>query len=257
MHPPIHPRAGGPAAAFTLIELLVVISIIAVLAGLLMPAISLVQDNARRTRCGNNQRQVVLAMMVYIHDNEGAWPVRPTAAANGPQVPAASVADPFTACASLELLALATGGELGPALFTCPGNPTAKPPGPASTTLATGNATWAPASGTGMPAYAYDWTIPVNASSMRVVLADRPVSALQGAGHRGGTTPVTFADGHLGTIQKGQGTPGGNKTKDLTGADYTGWFANRDASNDNIYSDDGDGGSNLPGGGSTTRAWVR
>ena len=87
------PRSQG----FTLIELLVVISIIAILAGMLLPAIGLVQDNARRMRCGNNQKQIVLAMLVYAQDSDGAWPVRPTAAANGPLVAPAVAADPFTA----------------------------------------------------------------------------------------------------------------------------------------------------------------
>jgi prepilin-type N-terminal cleavage/methylation domain-containing protein/prepilin-type processing-associated H-X9-DG protein len=255
MRPLIHPRPGSPG--FTLIELLVVISIIAILAGMMLPAISLVRDMAYRSRCANSQKQVILAMAVYTNDNEGAWPARPTAAANGPQVAANAGADPFTGPASLELLAATMGGELMPAVFTCAGNPTVKPTAAASATIAGGNATWAPGSGSAQPAYAYDWTVPANASSMRVVLADRPVTALQGAGHRGGTSPVVFADGHAATISKGLGTPTGAKTKDLTGADYAGWFANRDAGNDNIYSDDGDGGANTPGNGSTTRAWVR
>ncbi|MCK6490108.1 MAG: type II secretion system GspH family protein [Planctomycetes bacterium] len=256
MHSLIHSRhAGSPG--FTLIELLVVISIIAILAGMLMPVLGIVQDNARRARCASNQKQLVLAMVAYANDYDGAWPARPTAAANGPQVAANAGTDPFTGPASLELLAVAMGGDLMPAIFTCAGNPTVKPAAAAAASIAGGNATWAPGSGSSQPAYAYDWTVPANASSMRVVLADRPVSALQGAGHRGGTTPVTFADGHSGTIPKGLGVPAGAKTKDLTGADYAGWFANRDANNDNIYSDDGDGGGNSPGNGSTTRAWVR
>ena len=259
MHPAhrLHARRARRAAGFTLIELLVVISIIAILAGMLLPAIGLVQDNARRMRCASNQKQLVLAMLVYAQDSDGAWPVRPTAAANGPLVAAAAAADPFTAQATCELLAVAMGGDLGPGLFTCPGNPVAKPPGAAAAAILTANATWAPGAGNAQPAYAYDWTVPANATSARAVLADRPVSASQGAGHRGGTTPVLFADGHAGTIGKGVGVPAGGKTKDLAGVDYAGWFANRDAGNDNIYSDDADGGAAAPGAGSASRAWVR
>ncbi|MHC4873415.1 MAG: type II secretion system protein, partial [Planctomycetota bacterium] len=51
--------------AFTLTELLVVISIIAVLAGLILPALQNAQDEAKVASCINNLRQVMLGMEVY------------------------------------------------------------------------------------------------------------------------------------------------------------------------------------------------
>lgn len=65
------------AGAFTLIELLVVVAIIAILASLLFPAIARAKDKGKTTKCANNERQMILATMMYEEDQKyfpAAWP---------------------------------------------------------------------------------------------------------------------------------------------------------------------------------------
>ena len=60
--------------AFTLIELLVVISIIAILAGMLLPSLGVVREQVKQSKCRSNLRQVYLACTAYSNDNEGQLP---------------------------------------------------------------------------------------------------------------------------------------------------------------------------------------
>jgi prepilin-type N-terminal cleavage/methylation domain-containing protein/prepilin-type processing-associated H-X9-DG protein len=94
--------------AFTLIELLVVIAIIALLAAFLFPVFQKVRENARRTTCQSNLKQIGLALMEYTGDNDDALPPGAYSTPDGLTVTWRQLAFPYVKSVQV---------------FTCPSNP--------------------------------------------------------------------------------------------------------------------------------------
>ena len=63
-----------PSQSFTLVELLVVVTIIAVLASLLLPALKGAKESARRAQCATNLRQIGAGFVMYVTDSDGFLP---------------------------------------------------------------------------------------------------------------------------------------------------------------------------------------
>ena len=107
--------------AFTLIELLVVIAVIAVLAGLLIPTVSMVKKMMSNVKCGNQLQQIGAAIEVYKGDNNDLFPARLLWRDNDPLAGNPIISDLFHSGGPLtglkKLLICPRDGQLGKDIY--------------------------------------------------------------------------------------------------------------------------------------------
>jgi len=118
------PRASAERRGFSLLELLCVIAVIAILAALLLPALTKARDRAKQTQCAAQLKDIAVAFHSFAHDHNNQFPMQVPVAAGGslgvaPQVVGSRTAGGVEPGAYRHFRALA--GELRtPKMVTCP-----------------------------------------------------------------------------------------------------------------------------------------
>ncbi len=200
----LHSTTMRPRQGFTLIELLVVISIIAILAGMLLPVIGMVREMANQSKCAKNQSQVMGACVAYATTEETPWPQPWFTTAPATGAPAQQWSN-----ACMEVLCDVM--TLPNSVFKCPSATVAGPQNKAkrSDTISLNN-NWSGSASATLPQvnYAFDFACPAEPGSARVVFADRDVVS-----HKATKSVACFGDSHTKPLKVGTGTPAADATE--------------------------------------------
>jgi prepilin-type N-terminal cleavage/methylation domain-containing protein len=184
--------------AFTLIELLVVIAIIAILAAMLLPALTAAKEKSRRLLCSGNLRQVGMACVLYANDNRDEFPKSALNSGWGRQNP--FQLDGTLASQAAELGFITNnpsqqgGSGMVPSVWTCPNRPTL--PATTNGTWAIGYVFWAHLTNWYYSGLAFPSASPFKATTAKStwVLASDAVIQLNNGTIMGWTTPPTMQD---------------------------------------------------------------
>ena len=114
-------KTARQTAGFTLIELLVVIAIVSILAAILFPVFARARENARRTSCMSNLKQIGLGMMQYLQDYDERYPFNSqTRTALGPPWTTTLSGADFTSSSSIFWPQIITPYTKNLQIFYCP-----------------------------------------------------------------------------------------------------------------------------------------
>jgi Tfp pilus assembly protein PilE len=154
-------------SGLTIVELVVVIIIIAILAGLFLPAIQGHGSSHHRNPCANNLKQIVASCIAYSQDQDTSWPIGVSPSCTFP------INSPHQArmVANRSFEVLAHIMNLSNKLFYCPSTHLREPRlKPDSGNINGDN--WGSSQGNPVP-YAYDWACPAEPTLVLIVFADR------------------------------------------------------------------------------------
>lgn len=230
-------------------SIIVVALIVLVLGGMLLPIIGTrTQSSHRHMKCGRNQTQILGSLVAFttMEDMQG-W------------VPSDLPVDPRAVGANrgrlvtTKLFERVAAAQLLPgSLFKCDSSATSGPAKDVKPKLSDPASEWGLGAGN-LISYAFDWAAPLDPAADRPMLADRDPQAHQGV------VNVVFGDGHrvrVKLIPQATRALGSLVTDDTAGKPMS--VSTGAAPDDDIYSNDGDGGDPLtPGMGDPKRAWVK
>ncbi len=117
---PSSTRPRALRSGFTLVELLVVIAIIAILAAILFPVFARARENARRSSCQSNLKQIGLGLMQYVQDYDGSQPFFSTSGITGYVAPPEVAALPGASSTDVKWSHLIQPYIKSSQVFVCP-----------------------------------------------------------------------------------------------------------------------------------------